>query len=512
MVQKFRQFLTWLTGAEKDEQPLVLLCFAAIFLLLVSYYIVKPMRNSQFLKEFPPNYKPFFFLVSAMFSLLFTKIFNHFFVRVNMHRLVGYTFLAMICFKLLFTGIFLLESHQWAVIAFYFWASSYFLLCISVTWGAINYLFSPEQSRRCFGFIAVGATLGAWIGAPLTRLLIENNLRDYLLVVSAVIMFFTMFFMAKASNFAKNHKVNNDLKYVDDSLVNESKSDSSLLKDIIKLFKHHYARCLAIMVFALAVSNTILDFQSDPIIDTEVASKSYLSSFEELNTLLNSSNSKEINSEGFQFVYGYKFQANEDRSEYIRNFLQTNPRVNSLSVQYIQSKFVEFKDSNYDQMGIFYSTTYSLQNVLGLLLLLLSRMIFKLLSVRFAIMLLPLFFLVAGNVLNLDIGLEIIQILMVVGGALNYSINNVTKEVLYTPTSKETKGKLKAIIDGPMMRIGDLFASVVKISLVLLLGEAFYANAFLAVGLIVVVIWVLSVWYAAGIYQKNQAAGSTVTI
>ena len=47
------------------------------------------------------------------------------------------------------------------------------------------------------------------------------------------------------------------------------------------------------------------------------------------------------------------------------------------------------------------------------------------------------------------------------------------KEVLYTPTSKETKGKLKAIIDGPMMRVGDLFASVIKILLVLF-WENFY--------------------------------------
>ena len=512
MIPKFRKFLTWLTGAEENEQSLVLLCFLAIFLLLVSYYIVKPMRNSQFLKEFPPNYKPFFFLISVIFSLFFTKIFNYFFVRISMHRLLSYTFLSMIGFKLLFTLIFLLQFQKWAVIAFYFWASSYFLLCISVTWGAINYLFSPEQSRRCFGFIAIGATLGAWIGAPMTRLLIENNLRDYLLVISALIMFFTMLFMAKASKLTVKDNLNNEPNLNVDSPNNKSKSDSSIIKDIINLFKHHYARCLAIMVFALAVSNTILDFQSDPIIDTEVSSKSYLSAFKDFNAILNSNDATQINSNGFEFVYGYKFKSSEDRPEYIRKFLLKNPELNSFTVQQIQNKFEAFKSSNYDQMGIFYSTTYSFQNVLGLVLLLLSRLIFKYLSVRFAILLLPLFFLIVGGVLNLDIGLEIIQILMVIGGALNYSINNVTKEVLYTPTSKETKGKLKAIIDGPMMRVGDLFASVIKILLVFILGELLYANAFLTVGLVVVVIWIFAVWYISGVYQKNQSSGGTIVI
>ena len=161
-----------------------------------------------------------------------------------------------------------------------------------------------------------------------------------------------------------------------------------------------------------------------------------------------------------------------------------------LRLRIIQNKLKEFKESNYDKMGVFYSTTYTLQNVLGLVLLLIARLIFKILSVRFAILLLPVFFLGAGSILNLDIGLEIIQILMVIGGALNYSINNVTKEVLYTPTSPETKGKLKAIIDGPMMRIGDLFASILKIALVFLLGEVLYVNAFLSVGLLVIIFWI----------------------
>ena len=219
--------------------------------------------------------------------------------------------------------------------------------------GAINYLFSPEQSRRCFGFIAIGATLGAWIGAPMTRLLIENNLRDYLLVISALIMFFTMLFMAKASKLTVKNNLNNKSNIAVDSSTNRIKSDSSIVKDIIHLFKHHYARCLAIMVFALAVSNTIFRFSIDPIIDTEVSSTSYLSAFKDINAILNSNDDTQINSNGFEFVYGYKFQSSEDRPEYIRNFLLKNPRLNSFTVQQIQNKFEVFKSSNYDQMNIF---------------------------------------------------------------------------------------------------------------------------------------------------------------
>ena len=45
-------------------------------------------------------------------------------------------------------------------------------------------------------------------------------------------------------------------------------------------------------------SNTILDFQSDPIIDTEVSSTSYLSAFKDINAILNSNDDTQINSNG----------------------------------------------------------------------------------------------------------------------------------------------------------------------------------------------------------------------
>ena len=63
-----------------------------------------------------------------------------------------------------------------------------------------------------------------------------------------------------------------------------------------------------------------------------------------------------------------------------------------------------------------------------------------------------------------------------------------------------------------MMRVGDLFASVIKILLVFILGELLYASAFLTVGLVVVAIWIFAVWYISGVYQKNQASGSGVII
>ena len=506
MRQKLVDFIKLLTGAEEEEQLLVILCFLAVFLLLVSYYIVKPMRNSQFLKEFPPNFKPIFFLISVCFSLGFTKVFNYFFERMNIHRLLKFTFIIMMSCKLLF--IFILNSgQQWGVTAFFFWASSYFLLCSAAVWGAINFLFKPEQSRRCFGFIAIGATLGAWLGAPSARLLISNDLKEYLLLVSAVVMFLTMLCMHHAAKLkiqiGKQGTNNHEDRLCEKSTTESVKIKSSLLKDVFSLLKQKYARCLAVMVFALAVSNTILDFQSDPIIDTQICKKNYMISFSELNTLLNGNLQDGLNNDGFEFVYRFKFQPKNKRNDYINKFLEKHSELESLNFEKLIKHLSLYKELNYKEMGVFYSTTYSYQNVIGLILLLCSRYIFKYLSIRFAVLLLPCFFLIAGYLLNFDIGLEVIQLLMVLSGSLNYSLNNVTKEILYTPTSPVTKGKYKAIIEGPVMRLGDFFAALLKLILIALFGQVLYVDFFLGIGLLIIILWLTSVWYISGVYQKS---------
>lgn len=504
MRQKLKEFLKLLTGAEEEEQLLVILCFLAVFLLLVSYYIVKPMRNSQFLKEFPPNYKPIFFLVSVGFSLCFTKIFNFFFERMNIHRLLKFTFIIVMACKLIF--IFVLNfGQQWGVTAFFFWASSYFLLCSAAVWGAINFLFKPEQSRRCFGFIAIGATLGAWLGAPMAKILISHDLKQYLLLVSAIVMFLTMLCMHHAAKLQikTTYQDSNNDQLCEKNATKPLKSDNSLLTDIVSLLKQKYARCLAIMVFALAVSNTILDFQSDPIIDTQICKKNYMITFYEMNTLLNENIQDGLNVRGFEFVYKFKFQPEDNQIDYVKKFLEQYPQLEQLSIEEIYKQLNTYKELNYESMGIFYSTTYSYQNVIGLSLLLCSRYIFKYLSIRFAVLLLPCFFMIAGCLLNFDIGLEVIQLLMVLSGSLNYSLNNVTKEILYTPTSSETKGKYKAIIEGPVMRFGDFFAASLKLILIAIWGQVLYVNFFLGIGFVIIILWLMSVWHISGVYQKS---------
>ena len=60
------------------------------------------------------------------------------------------------------------EQTIWVGRAFFIWVSVYNLFVVSIFWQLNVDLFSPEQGKRLFGFIAAGATIGAIVGSAVT--------------------------------------------------------------------------------------------------------------------------------------------------------------------------------------------------------------------------------------------------------------------------------------------------------------------------------------------------------
>ena len=188
-------WFTRVTGAYPLERRRVLACFWSLFCLLTSYYLLKPLRNSQFLKEFPPEALPLFYLLVSALSFTATKAFSYLYERLDNSRLLTATF-AIICMcKLFFMGGLLIGGKAISGL-FFLWGSTYFLLALAAVWGCINELFRAEQGERCFGFIASGATLGCIAGSELaSHLALRGSLA---LLISAVFMLASLFFILMA--------------------------------------------------------------------------------------------------------------------------------------------------------------------------------------------------------------------------------------------------------------------------------------------------------------------------
>jgi AAA family ATP:ADP antiporter len=77
-------------------------------------------------------------------------------------------------------------EQVWIGRALYVWVSVFNLFNTAIFWAFMTDLFTVEQGKRLFGFIAVGGSLGAIAGAYLTKLYVRDLGPANLLAISAV--------------------------------------------------------------------------------------------------------------------------------------------------------------------------------------------------------------------------------------------------------------------------------------------------------------------------------------
>src|SRR5438046_6668600 len=75
----------------------------------------------------------------------------------------------------------------WIGRALYVWVSVFNLFNTAIFWAFMTDLFTVEQGKRLYGFIAVGGTLGAIVGAYITKNLIRGMGPANLVAISATL-------------------------------------------------------------------------------------------------------------------------------------------------------------------------------------------------------------------------------------------------------------------------------------------------------------------------------------
>src|SRR3989304_595397 len=90
----------------------------------------------------------------------------------------------LVFFILLTSGV----THAYAARTFYIWVSVFNLFVVSVFWSFMADIFTNDQAKRLFAFIAAGGTTGALAGPLLTTTLVGILGPINLLLFSAVLL------------------------------------------------------------------------------------------------------------------------------------------------------------------------------------------------------------------------------------------------------------------------------------------------------------------------------------
>ena len=125
------------------EERKVFLTFAYFFLVITSYYLIKPVSRSLVLGELGSRVVPYVDLVCAILMGPFVALFARFVDRMPKPRLVSASFWGIIGVLVLFWG--LLGSPQPSIAGlFYIWVSIFSVLVVTLFWLVANDLYRPQ--------------------------------------------------------------------------------------------------------------------------------------------------------------------------------------------------------------------------------------------------------------------------------------------------------------------------------------------------------------------------------
>jgi ATP:ADP antiporter, AAA family len=197
----FHRFLNKIIDVKPSEVPALAWSWLYIFSLLSSYYIMRPIRDQMGVAGGVNNLQ-WLFTGTLIGMLVLNLPFSWLVQTFPREKFIAISYRFFAANILLFAlALYAATPEQtiWVGRIFFIWTSIFNLFVVSIFWQMIVDVFTSEQGKRLFGFIAAGATLGAISGSVFTVSTVEHMAPGYLMVGAAVMLEVAVFCVRRLS-------------------------------------------------------------------------------------------------------------------------------------------------------------------------------------------------------------------------------------------------------------------------------------------------------------------------
>jgi AAA family ATP:ADP antiporter len=179
-----------LINVEPEETPTLAWAWLYLFSVFFAYYVIRPIRDEVGVASGVSNL-PWLFTGTLVAMLVVNAPFAALVARLPRARFISLTYrffmLNLLAFLILFrstTG----DANIWVGRVFFVWTSVFNLFVVSVFWQFMVDVFTSEQGKRLFGFLAGAATVGGILGSGLTAGAVQRVGAPALLLVSIALL------------------------------------------------------------------------------------------------------------------------------------------------------------------------------------------------------------------------------------------------------------------------------------------------------------------------------------
>ena len=171
------------------------------FLVLSSWYVLRAVRNEMAVENYSQDFLLVLLAVTAITMLVINPIYAWIASRSNLKKIIiyCYSFLILNLFAFLFYSKSLSENNIteaiWLGRIFYVWCNVYSFFVVSIFWVLVINIFRDTKSRKLYGFIMAGGSLGAIFGSEISVRLSEsftNSGLEFFVLSASILLFCAM--------------------------------------------------------------------------------------------------------------------------------------------------------------------------------------------------------------------------------------------------------------------------------------------------------------------------------
>jgi len=439
------RFLRLFTDIRRGEAGKALLLALNVFLILMAYYIIKPVRDALILSAKSPEMKSYLGAAQAILLIFVVKAFSRLASRVPRHLLITWVTLFFISNLVIFNLLELIGVPMGTIgIIFYVWVGIFNLMVVAQFWSFANDLYTEDIGKRIFPLVAFGATLGAPLGSKINTWFVESLGLYRVMLVSAgilavCILLAILIHRAEIGSLAAKKG----------ALTPDQEKEKKALEQPLQkgggfrlVFQSRYLLLIALVVGLYNFINANGEYMIGRVV-SGIASKAL-----------------ELGATG-----------GLDKGQYIDKF------------------FAEYQ---------------FLQSLLAILiqLFLVSR-IFKWVGIGGALLFLPFIALGGYGIIAFGATLVLLKWVKSLENGTDYSLMKTTMAALFLKTSREEKYKAKAAIDTFFWRGGDTLSAFA-----VFLGTTYLAasvESYAGLNVVCVLVWIVLSLMIAREYKKTKA-------
>lgn len=248
-----------LVNAKSGEVKALLWSFAYFFFLLSTYYMLQPLRDAMGSEGGTRNLS-WLFAATFAATLVMVPFQSALAAKLPRARFIPVVYLFLVANMLVFW--FLMRSHVAPVgvaRAFFIWTTVFSVFTVSVFWTFMADLYSAEQSKRLFGFIGAGGSLGSICGAFITKQLAAPIGNANLLLVASGLLVLAVVCANRLEGAAAEAQASTE-GFVAASASRQKPVGGGMFDGFPLLFKSGYLGGIGLWVFLLSLVGTFLYF------------------------------------------------------------------------------------------------------------------------------------------------------------------------------------------------------------------------------------------------------------